>query len=239
MAELLKANYNKIKPEKGLVILKNYYEDNFPEMKIPLKTDKTVQENVERYFKKYRKAKSGKSKIKYQIQKTKKEIEELSKELFDIQELDDYKLLKKVNKKPKKSTVKQKKSYKKIYVNQDWEIFIGRTSKENDVLTTRFAKPNDWWFHTRVFKGTHIILRNYKKQEIPDFLKIVCCRLAAYFSKAKNSKNVPVDYTQIRYVTKPKGAAPGFVIYKKFKTLYVDPISMRQAAKEVENYEKS
>mgnify|MGYP006278681865 FL=1 len=57
MAELLKANYNKIKPEKGLVILKNYYEDNFPEMKIPLKTDKTVQENVERYFKKYRKAK--------------------------------------------------------------------------------------------------------------------------------------------------------------------------------------
>jgi len=74
-----------------------------------------------------------------------------------------------------------------------------------------------------------------RQKELPDDLKIICARLAAYYSKAKNSSNVPIDYTQIRYVNKPRGSAPGFVIYKNFHTLYVDPISMRDAARNLEN----
>ncbi len=115
-------------------------------------------------------------------------------------------------------------------VDENWEIIIGRTSRENDLLTTRFAKPHDWWFHTRIFRGTHIILRNLDKKELPENLKIICSRLAAYFSKAKKSSNVPVDYTQIRFVRKPKGSPTGYVVYTNQKTLFVDPLSMREAS---------
>jgi predicted ribosome quality control (RQC) complex YloA/Tae2 family protein len=102
------------------------------------------------------------------------------------------------------------------------------------MLTTRFAKPHDWWFHTRIFRGTHVILRNYNKKELPKKLKHLCSQLAAYYSKAKKSTNVPVDHTQIRYVRKPRGSAPGYVIYKEQKTLFVDPLSIRDVAKILE-----
>jgi len=98
------------------------------------------------------------------------------------------------------------------------------------------AKPDDWWFHTRIYRGTHIILRNYKRKELPETLKILCCRLAAYFSKAKKSSNIPVDYTQIRYVRKPRGSVAGYVTYKNQKTLYVDPLSMRETIKEIDKW---
>ena len=131
----------------------------------------------------------------------------------------------------KKKKFKAQSGYKKLIIDENWKIYIGRTSKENDQLTTRIAKPHDWWFHTRIFRGTHVILRNLNKKELPDNLKHLCCRLAAYYSKAKKSSNVPVDYTQIRYVRKPHGSAVGYVTYTNQKTLFVDPISMRDAAK--------
>jgi predicted ribosome quality control (RQC) complex YloA/Tae2 family protein len=106
---------------------------------------------------------------------------------------------------------------------------VGRTSRENDELTTRYAKAPDLWFHTRVFRGTHVILRNFAKQDVPDWLIVLCCRIAAYYSKAKKSSNVPVDFTEIRYVRKPRGSVAGYVTYTNQKTLYVDPLSFRDA----------
>ncbi len=81
-----------------------------------------------------------------------------------------------------------------------------------------------------------MILRNYKKKELPDQLKLICCQLAAYFSKAKKSTNVPVDYTEVRHVRKPRKSPPGYVIYTDQKTLYVDPISMREAVLKVNKF---
>ncbi|OQX71775.1 MAG: hypothetical protein B6D62_01455 [Candidatus Cloacimonas sp. 4484_275] len=98
------------------------------------------------------------------------------------------------------------------------------------MLTTKMAKPQDWWFHSRIFHGAHLILRNYNRLQLPEKLKILCCRLAAYHSKAGKSSNVPVDYTQIRYVRKPKGSPAGYVTYTNQKTMYVDPLSWREAA---------
>jgi predicted ribosome quality control (RQC) complex YloA/Tae2 family protein len=138
-----------------------------------------------------------------------------------------------------KKEEKKKEQFKRLKVNEEWDIFMGRTSRENDLLTCKTAKPTDWWFHSRVFHGTHLVLRNYRKQEPNNELIILCSRIAAYYSKAKNSTNVPVDYTQIRYVTKPHGAASGYVIYKNQKTLFVTPISIRDAANYInENHER-
>lgn len=225
-AELLKANFTSIKKGMQTIVLQNYYEDEFPEIEITLNPEKDAKQNIEHYFKKYRKARDGKTEIKKQIMIAQNEIEILKKEIFEFEETDVF--FSKQEKSRKRKT--QKAGYKKIAIDENWEIYIGRTSKENDMLTTRFAKPHDWWFHTRVFRGTHVILRNFNNKELPNKLKLLCSQLAAYYSKAKKSINVPVDHTQIRYVRKPRGSAPGYVIYKEQKTLFVDPLSIRAVA---------
>ena len=229
-AELLKANYRNIKPGMDSINVKNYYQQGFPELKISLFPGKNAQQNIDLYFKKYRKAKNGKKIIALQINKTKKEIEILNEEIQKLRESDFFH---DINKKDKSKLIKEKKKYRKFKVDENWEVFIGRTNKENDLLTTKLAKPHDWWFHTRIFHGTHVILRNFGKKELPENLKRLCCRLAAYYSKAKKSTNVPVDYTQIRYVRKPRSSPAGYVIYSNQRTLYVDPISMREAIEKV------
>ncbi|MDY6915581.1 MAG: NFACT RNA binding domain-containing protein [Candidatus Cloacimonadota bacterium] len=225
-AELLNANFNRIKNGADSIILKNYYEEGFPEIEIPLQAELTPLQNVEKYFKKYRKARDGKKKIAEQIKLTEQEISNLELQIAEIQDKDFL-----IYQNEERGTSRTQKKYKRIKLGDSWQIFVGRSSKENDFLTKTLAQPHDWWFHTRIFKGTHVVLRNLTKQELPEELKLICCRLAAYFSKAKKSRNVPVDYTQIRYVRKPKGSPPGFVIYDKQKTLYVDPLSFREAVK--------
>lgn len=226
-AELLKANFSKLKPGMENIKVANYYEDDFPEIEIKLDVGKSARQNIESYFKKYRKARDGKVKITEQIEITNNEIDDLEREFSEIEESDF--LTENTTQKHKKET-SQTENFKKLKIDENWEIFIGRTSKENDLLTTRLAKPHDWWFHTRIFRGTHVILRNLTQKELPEDLKILCCQLAAYYSKAKKSSNVPVDFTQIRYVRKPRGAAAGYVTYANQKTLFVDPLSIRDAS---------
>jgi len=227
-AELLKSSLGKLKKGINEIEVTDYFQEDFPKKKIEIFPDKTPQQNLDFYYKKYRKARDGKAKILKRIQKINKEIDELTKEKFDVHEADIFDLIP-ASKKTKTNVNRQISRLKSLKINNEWEIFIGRTSKENDFLTTKFSKPFDWWFHTRVFRGTHIILRNYARQALNETLKILCARLAAYYSKAKNSENVPVDFTEIRFVRKPKGSSLGFVTYKNQKTLYVDPISIRQA----------
>ncbi|HPR17944.1 MAG TPA: NFACT RNA binding domain-containing protein [Candidatus Cloacimonadota bacterium] len=227
-AELLKANLHLIKTGMKQIAVKNYFQDDFPEIEIALDETKTPRQNMDNFFKKYRKARDGKNKISQQIEITANEIDKLQKQL-DQQGTNVF-LSEKNNSQQLAESVPTE-NYKKLKVDENWEIYIGRTSRENDFLTTKLAKPHDWWFHTRIFRGTHVILRNLRKNELPENLKLLCCRLAAYYSKAKKSGNVPVDFTEIRYVRKPRGAVPGYVTYTNQKTLYVDPISLR-AAKE-------
>jgi len=230
IAELLKANLFQISPGQKEITVTNYYSEFLEPVTIKLFEDKSALENMEYYFKKYKKAKTGVEMIEQQISLTETEIEDIRKEIFEIESIDNYLELKSIERIDKKAREQSKKSFKKLKINENWEIFIGRTNIENDQLTTKFAKPDDWWFHTRIFRGTHIILRNYFKKEVPEVLIQICSRLAAYYSKAKTSENVPVDYTQIRFVRKPKGSPTGFVTYKNQKTVYTDPLSIREAA---------
>lgn len=231
--ELLRASFHLL--EKGMdeIELTDYYDPEMPVVKIPLAPEKSPQQNLEYYVKKYRKAKSGREKILSQIKSTENEISEVEKEMFDLEELDDYVQLRALTpEKGKKSQQKGKRPFRSLEISENWSLYIGRTSTENDQLTTRFARPDDWWFHCRVFHGTHVIARSPEKNaEIPENVMFLAARIAAYYSMAKNSENVPVDYTRIRYVRKPRGAAPGFVTYKNQKTLFVTPLSLREAAR--------
>ena len=107
-------------------------------------------------------------------------------------------------------------------------IFVGKNNKQNDYLTCKLANKNDLWFHTKDIHGSHVVLKldksidKYDKSQI-DSIIYKCATIAAFYSKAKQSSNVPVDYTFIKYVKKPNNAKPGMVIYTANKTLYVNP----------------
>ncbi len=234
-AELIKYNLHSIKPGDTEFKTTNYYSPDQEEISIKLFPDKKPQENLQYYLKKFRKARSGIERIKENISTTKLELKELQHEMDRISRIDTYTEMIDITSAKHASHKKQQSlPFRRLRINADWEIMIGRKARENDLLTTRVAKHNDWWFHTRIYQGTHVVLRNYSKLNPPDELMEICCRLAAYYSKAKTSVNVPVDYTQIRYVTKPRGAVPGYVIYKNQKTVYVNPLDFREARTELE-----
>lgn len=133
-------------------------------------------------------------------------------------------------------TVKENSSLQPAkYVIDGYTVLVGKNNKQNDYLTCRLAQNSDIWFHTKDIHGSHVVLKMDKdvegssnkldisKTSVPDSVLYRCASLAAYYSKAKMSQNVAVDYTYIKYVKKPNGAKPGMVIYTNNKTLYVNP----------------
>ena len=102
------------------------------------------------------------------------------------------------------------------------EILVGKNNIQNDKLTTKIARPGDLWLHTKEIPGSHVILRTNGNEPTEDDL-LIAASLAAHFSKASGSSNIPVDCTDVRYVKKPSGAKPGFVIFTHQCTLAVTP----------------
>ena len=243
--ELITANLYKLdKQNVDMVQLENYYDNNNL-INIPLDKKYTPQINAKRYFKKYNKLKTALNIVKAQKEETINDLNYLesiiyelenSTDLADLQEIfeeisesDIFKTkltrkIKKTKKKGNSSNKKQHFTFNPIKINiDDYTVYIGRNNKENDYLTTKLAKKNDIWFHTKDIHGSHVILRIENNQDVPDNIIYECAQIAAYHSKAKNSSNVPVDYCRIGFVKKPNGSKPGMVIYSNNKTLYVNP----------------
>lgn len=226
--ELLMANLYQF--EKGMkeVTVINYYNND--EITIPLDERKTPVENAQGYYTKYNKAKNALIRVKEQIDKTKEEIDYFEMLLNQVnqaspadieeirEELAEEGYLKKRNKKQKNKPVKP--APEKFISSTGIPISVGKNNKQNDYLTFKLAKKSDIWLHTKDIPGSHVVIHSNQPDETT--LKEAAI-LSAYFSKARNSSSVPVDYTQIRHVKKPSGAKPGFVIYFEQKTLYVTP----------------
>jgi predicted ribosome quality control (RQC) complex YloA/Tae2 family protein len=229
-SELIKVNLGKINMGDEELTAINYYADGFPLLSIPLQRDKSPKANLQYYFKKYRKAKSGKLKIQEQLDKTRQNISQISHLLSQIESgyAPDVSG-KSASGETAIASLKAADGLFRLNIDEDWEIVIGRKAKENDLISTQIGRPHDWWFHTRIYHGSHVLLRSFAKKIPTPALIELCCGLAAHFSKAKSSQNVPVDYTQIRYVRKPRKSAPGFVTYINQKTVFVDPIDVPAA----------
>ncbi len=101
-------------------------------------------------------------------------------------------------------------------------ILVGRNNRQNDYLTMEVARSDDLWLHAKEIPGAHVIVQTQGK-EVPDTTLVEAAHVAAFFSRARESANVPVDYTRRRHVRKPRGARPGMVIYDHQRTLYVTP----------------
>lgn len=228
--ELLMANIYAF--EKGVkeVTVTNYYSETGEEITIPVSERKTPIENAQSYYTKYTKAKNALVMVQEQLEKTTDEIsyfEMLAQQVQqasprDIEEireeLAEQGYLKLRHAKKKK---KQAKPEPERYVSSTGvTISVGKNNKQNDMLTFKLAKRTDIWLHTKDIPGSHVVIHSSEPDETT--LR-EAATLAAYFSKARESSSVPVDYTEIRQVKKPNGAKPGFVIYFEQKTLYIDP----------------
>lgn len=143
--------------------------------------------------------------------------------------------LKKANSKGNKQSKENSNNMPEKRNIDGYTVYIGKNNKQNDYLTCRLAQNSDIWFHTKDIHGSHVVLKNdslHSSSEnssasctfnIPDSILYKCASIAAYYSKARMSQNVPVDYTLIKYVKKPNGAKPGMVIYTNNKTIYANP----------------
>lgn len=228
--ELLTAHLYLVKKGDTNITVIDYYDPEQRKIDIPLQEDLTPSENAQRYFTRYRKLKASEKVVNREIQKTKIEIEYLQRLLQQIEsarteDLDDIReelrnegYLRK-QKQPKRK--QKKKPTPQLFVSTDGtEIYVGKNNRQNEYLTHRFANRNDIWLHTKDIPGSHVILRSNNPSEQTLY---EAAQLAAYYSQAKHSASVPVDYTLVKYVKKPTGAKPGFVIYTEEKTLFVTP----------------
>lgn len=231
--ELLTANLYQIKQGEAATV-PNFYEPGTPNITIKMDPAKTPNENAQHYFKKYNKAKAGAEKAAYQAEQTKNELNYLQSiehsleqtntfdDLRDIRrELEDAGYKKRKERVPKGSKEPVAKPLHIIYNNFD--IYVGKNNRQNDQLTMKMARGADLWLHTKDIHGAHVIIRHKHNQEFPPEVIEKAAELAAWFSKAKNSAQVPVDMTYKKYVHKPNGARPGMVIYTDQNTVYVTP----------------
>jgi len=232
--ELIKANLHQIEKGKQEITLTNYYDSEQEEITISLDPKKTPIDNAQKYFKKYQKAKKSLKHLKRQIGKLRHEEKYLNQVLFNIEDgnnLDELNEIEKelreegyINKQKNKNDRKNKEIKPYKYTTSDnYQVLIGRNNKQNDKLTKYIANDGDIWLHTKKIAGSHVIIRNHTNSEIPESTILEAAKLAAYFSKAKESKNVPIDFTPVENVNKPKGAKPGLVYYDNYQTVYVDP----------------
>lgn len=230
-ADTLMANIYQIKKGQAKVSLYNIYDNNLVE--IALSPELTAVENAQAYYKRYNKYKRAQTELCQQIiatedllhylgsieaslltAVTKTEIEEISQELTAAGLIRDNK------KKNKLSTAKPQPL--QLRISDDSIVYIGKNNRQNDYVTFTIGGPNDLWFHTKDIPGSHVILKTSLPQPAEQDID-TAVQLAAYFSKARSSSNIPVDCTQRRFVKKPSGSKPGFVIFTNQKTYFTTP----------------
>ncbi len=198
----------------------------------------TPNENAQRYFRKYAKLKNSRDVVTEQIEATKAELGYLASVLQgldsatpdDIGEIRDELVEQGYIRERglKRGAKKRKKDRPAVlcYTSSEGiQIYVGKNNTQNDYITNRLASASDTWLHTKDIPGSHVLIRG--GGEFGEATLHEAAMLAAYYSKAKSSSSVPVDYTLIRYVRKPNGAKPGFVIYDNQKTLFVTPDEAR------------
>lgn len=234
LGDILTSNFYQM--ERGMARLHtvDFYDPEGREIDVPLDPLLTPQQNAAKYYKEYNKAKTAEVMLTQQLEKGRRELDYLNsvldtiplaegeKDLQEIrQELTDTGYLRR----PSKSKGREKRVVSKpmeFRSSAGLRISVGKNNTQNDLLTCKQAFKSDIWFHTQKIHGSHVIL--WTEGQAPDLqsLNEAAC-LAAWFSQARSSSRVPVDYTPVKYVKKPNGARPGMVTYTTYETAWVTP----------------
>lgn len=232
--DLLLANLATAAREKNTVLVIDYFDENAPTIEIEVEENKTLPEAAEQFFRRYTKARNAKVEVEKRLEILGAEIESFEAKKFEIEQAvgeKDLDFLREITgEKAESEKPKAKRKREEIFTgarryesSDGFEILVGKAAKDNDYLTFRAAKSSDLWLHAADYAGSHVIVKNPNRAEIPPKTLIEAAQLAAFFSQAKNHPKADVHYTQKKFVNKPKGASAGLVSLSSFKTILVEP----------------
>lgn len=210
--------------------VQNIYSESGEVLEIALDKRFTILENMQNFYKKYDKLKRAKAYLTEQIAKNKEEIlylESVENSLLNSNTLSEINDIQRelvaghyLKEKAAKKTEKAAKPF--VFTAKDnTQILVGKNNAQNDILTFKTAAPTDVWLHTKDIPGSHVIIRK-PIDEISEDTLLLAGNLAVYFSKAKGSNNVPVDMVECKYIKKPSGSKPGFVIFTHQRTIAIN-----------------
>lgn len=234
--ELLTAHMHGLEEGQSSVTVPNYYDESGGTVTIPLDPARTINQNAQRYFKRYAKTRNALTQLALQIPQTEAEIAYLDGQLQNLsqcetdaevneiaQELMDEGYMKRRRRQEKKIAAPSKPLH---YVSSDgYDIYVGKNNRQNDWLTFKKASAADLWLHAKEMPGSHVIIRaqGLPLDEIPDATLTEAAQLAAWYSKGRTGSHIPIDYCPRSHVKKPGTYKPGLVIYEGYYTVYVDP----------------
>ncbi|MBP2650163.1 MAG: Fibronectin-binding domain protein [Firmicutes bacterium] len=234
-ADILMANIYAIEPHSTTATLPDLYAADPDTTKVTISLDPLLSalENAQHYYTKYNKLKRAQDSLAVQIKECRNELDYLDSILVTLHQAVTLAEIGEIRQELIQAAyVKEKAKGKhrpaplsaplEATTPDGLTILIGKNNRQNDLVTFKHARPDELWFHTKDIPGSHVILRTGTLDPSPENITLAAS-LAAYFSKARQSANVPVDYTKRRHVNKPAGSKPGFVIYDHQKTLYVTP----------------
>ena len=236
LGDLITANLYQLEKGMNKAVVVDYYDEACPEVEVALDVRLTPQQNAQKYFKLYNKAKTAEEVLTQQLAQGRADLDYLESVLVALgeaeserdlaqlrEELTQAGVLSSKQARNKKQRVKPVAAKPFHYRSSDgFDIVAGKNNLQNDLLTLKTAFKSDIWFHTQKIHGSHVILVA-DGREPTDRAMTEAAMIAAYHSKARQSSLVPVDYTPVRQVKKPAGAKPGMVIYHVYQTAYVTP----------------
>ena len=233
--DLLLANIATAVRDGNRVRVTDYYAEGAPVIELEIDENRSLQEEASVRFKQYTKAKRAAEEIAERLKQIDRETQALEQRLQRLDQIissrDDEALasFEKPAPAPKVAPKKSSKTPEKLpgvrrYLSTDgYEILVGRAARDNDNLTFRIAQPNDLWMHAGDYPGSHVVVRNPTRKEIPQRTVIEAAQLAGRFSQASEDTRVVIHYTERKFLSKPKGAAPGLVRMSRFRSLTVEP----------------
>ncbi|MGZ5436877.1 MAG: Rqc2 family fibronectin-binding protein [Pyrinomonadaceae bacterium] len=227
IGDLLLANVATAKRVGDRLKLADYFAEGAPEIEIEVDEKLTVPEEASRRFELYSRSKRARVQIANRIKQVKAELADLEIKRERLETSPGTFADNSASVPQPKAKAKSRETRvpgARRYLSSDgYEILVGRAARDNDNLTFKIAKPNDLWLHAADYPGSHVIVRNPTRKEIPHRTLIEAAQLAAYSSQASKDPKVDVHYTERKFLSKPKGSAPGLVRMSRFKNIVVKP----------------
>ena len=232
--DLILANINTAERDGDLIKLSDYFSDEVPIIIIDGERQRSLNEIAESYFKRYTKARNGLLVISERMDAAAAEIRKAGERLDLIDkavESGDEVYLASLIETPKKKVILGKKKRveaefkgaRRFASSDGFEILVGKKAKDNDFLTFRVARSLDTWMHAADYPGSHVVIRNPNRKNIPNRTLLEAAQLAAFYSSGREQTKAAVHYTQRKFVNKPKRSTPGLVSLSSFKTILVVP----------------
>ena len=226
IANILMANLHQIPKNVDSVELLNFYTEQ--PIRIKIKKDLTPQKNAENYYRKHKNQKKEITELEKTIENKKTEAEQLERQIDFVKDCENLKSLRRYKKEQhiqedKVVKEKEQESLFRHFEIEGFEILIGKSAKNNDLLTQKYSYKEDLWLHARDVAGSHVLIKYKAGKSFPKTVIEGAAQLAAYYSRRKTDSLCPVIVTPKKFVRKPKGALDGQVLVEREEVILVKP----------------